>query len=778
MQPRVKFFSNISSAMAAPPAVAVHIAAACIADVDPLMRADEHDTGVVAKWSAVEDALDKHGYVYIAKDVDIDSILIHPENRSTTMINPPACHRTGGYMRAVGVKRHILEQNALAIELCPVEPMKSFQLDKNREVASRANGLLKTVVGDERFLTVASTHAIGLFRAAKHRLVTPEKTLQDEHGRIDVAAWSQKQPEVGQILAGITIKVVRWEAAAHWPGIPDLASRARNGAGAVQVPRPELEVLANVATISKAAAGNGKTIDWKAIVAEATTVPAQCNDWAIVFANFAQLYADGVGAPLVFALDRAVKAKFAYRNMGEELWRTVTFTTYPHNDKRRSARVVLRFALLYAILTCSPSKIKNGLCSALTCSDIAKFAQKSMVPVSDEIEDMILKARGFVNGDETCEQFIHELGGRLIYHTVKKGKASWDGEVFNDFAAIGNKFVRDCNALRGDAFIAMPEEWHVQLPTAPECECVDTPDMAALTMADHASPVMPLTRKGIVEGAQVSYTDTADKAVWIVTSIGKNGSCMIKEHVAYGTPRKATISVDDMLKNFRRTDATLTKLFDPAWKSLTPSTSLSSHIDLMRGIVFAHMIKLSAQHEAMWQRLLLMETPRELRADTTFKAGELTLVPAVPLRSIVGIKQSKGAPNPHAKSVGVLLEPPKVLEAIEFWIMPMSSWPKLDVSPGDEPQQVTPFFWVQPKADEADVNMKFVNDAQRVHDVTITVPLLVSARHIKKHERLCTQGKAKPPQVQLVPPTSEAKAKAQAASVAATKASNKRQKMS
>lgn len=46
--------------MAAPPAVAVHIAAACIADVDPLMRADEHDTGVVAKWSAVEDALDKH----------------------------------------------------------------------------------------------------------------------------------------------------------------------------------------------------------------------------------------------------------------------------------------------------------------------------------------------------------------------------------------------------------------------------------------------------------------------------------------------------------------------------------------------------------------------------------------------------------------------------------------------------------------------------------------------------------------------------------------------
>ena len=762
--------------MAAPSVGAVQISAACIADVDPLINADERDTGVVAKWSAVEDGLEKHGYVYVAKDVDIDSILVHPDNRSTTMINPPACHRTGAYMRAVGVKRQVLEQNALAIELCPVEPMKSFQLDKNREVALRANGLLKHVVGDERFLTVASTHAIGLFRAAKHRLATPEKTLQDEHGHIDLAAWSQKQPDVGRIVAGIAIKVVRWEAAAYWPCIPDLASRAKNGAGAVQVSRPELEVLANVATISKAAAESGKIIDWKAVVAEATTVPAQCNEWAHVFANFVQLYADGVGAPLVFALDRAVKAKFAHRNMGEELWRTVTFTTYPHTDKQRSARVVLRFALLFSILTCSPSKIKNGLCSALTCSDIGKFAQKSMVSVSDEIEDMIMKARGLVHGDEGCEEFVHELGSRLVYHTAKKSKVSWDGEVFKDFASIGNKFVRDCQALRGDAFITMPEEWLVQTPTDPERECVTAPDMAVLTMADHASPVMPLTRKGIVKGTQVSYNDPADKAVWIVTSIDDNGHCMIKEHAAYGTSRTATISAEDMMKNFRRTDATLTKLVDPAWKSLQPSISLQNHIDLMRGVVFAHLIKLSAKHEALWQRLLLIDTPRELRAGTNFKANELTLVPAVPLRSIVGLKKSKGVPNPYAKSVGVLLEPPKVAEAIEFWIMPMSSWPKLDVSPGDEPQQVTPFFWVQQKADETEVNMKFMNDTQCVHDVTVTVPLLVNSRPIKKHERLFIQGEAKQPRVQLVPPTHEAKAKAQAAHVGDGKAPTKRQK--
>ena len=161
------------SASAAMTALAC-IPQACIDEVGPLVLADERVKGVVNKCGDIDAALERHGYTYVANNVNIDQVLTHPDNRSKLMLSPPGAHNTGTLMKGVGVKKAVLEENALAFELCPMEPTKTFQLIKNKELVSRSNGLLTPVVGDERFFSVGASHATALFRAAKHGCKTPE----------------------------------------------------------------------------------------------------------------------------------------------------------------------------------------------------------------------------------------------------------------------------------------------------------------------------------------------------------------------------------------------------------------------------------------------------------------------------------------------------------------------------------------------------------------------------------------------------------------------------
>ena len=668
----------------------VSIPEACIIEVDELVRVDENRVGVVVKWDNIEAALDRHGYGYIAKNTNIDSILCHGANRSLLMLSPTGAHSRGAFLKSVGVKVKVLEQNALAFELCPLNPERDVQLNKNRELVRVSNGLLKPVVGDERFLSVAASHVTALFRAAKHGCKTPEKELQDATGKIDVAGWSHQQPGVGTIINdGYDLKVIRWEAAVQWPCLPDLASRAKNGPGAVQVERSEIEVLANIAVLAEHAK---QPIDWKQITAEATRVPCSCKDWADVLGMYARLYTDGPNAPVVYALDKAVKGKFSFRNMGEELWRQVTFTKFPGGTFK--PRVLLRQAIVGAILVCNTDKVKNGLCAAFACSDISRMASKSNEPNIDMVEDMMSEARTLVGGDVECDVHVHDFDFRLIYHMASKGKCAWDCMKFDSYNAVGKQFVLECQAVKGEAFISMPTKWaDAKMPdnkteaSAPSSSAGG--QSSAVTMAESESPEWVLAQKGFVKDAVVAYIDPSDetRSLWTITKVA-DGKYSLKEHVPFGTGRKTDVVAHQLLAKFRTYSGKLQSQIDGAWATeLVAGARDASSIDVMRGIIYMSLKKLEAVHAPLYQRLMVLDNPRALHAATKFNKGELILVPFVPLRLICTKGSAAGM-----VSLGELLSPPDVSEPTQFWISPNTTLPKPDM----KDMWATPFFWVPP----------------------------------------------------------------------------------
>ena len=713
---------------------------ACIDEVGPLVIADERVKGVVNKWSDIDAALERHGYIYVAKNVSIDHVLTHADNRSKLMLSPTGAHSTGAFIKGVGVKKALLEENALAFELCPMEPAKSFQLTKNTDLVSQSNGLLKPVVGDERFLSVGASHATAFFRAAKHGCKTPEKELQDDTGCIDVANWSKKQPDLAVIINdGFDLRVVRWEPCTIWPNLPDIASRAKNSAGAVQSARPELEVLANIALLAETAHTNNLEVDWKSCVAEATAMRASCNAWAEVLGMYARLYAGGPDAPLIYALDNSVKRKFAFRNMGEELWKVVAFSKYG----QFTPRVMFRQAIIGAIMTCTPGKVRDGFCRALAPSDVSRLSSKKLADKVDAAETMMKEARTITKNNPIYDMLVHELDWRLIYHMCEKGKYSWDCREFKSFEDIFKNFVIDCQDLSGGVgCIAMPEKYAASsAPT--EVKPDDAPAPArtvAVSASDVESPEWVVAQKGFKVDAVVSYVDpTIDrKSFWKISDINPtNMTCTLNELVPFGKVRTLPdMDLKLLPDEFKVFGGKLQSQIDGEWRStLTAMSRDASSTDMMRSVVYIALQKLERRYSPLYKKLMLLDSPRDLRAVDKINKGELTLVPAAPLRLISVTKGTSAA------SVRVCVALTTDADATELWVQPNTSLPKLE----QKENWLNPFWWVNtaPPLEETDINMKLCYVEETVDGVTLSLPVLINSVVIKQHGRVCMKGQQK-----------------------------------
>ena len=202
--------------------------------INRLLKVDELLVGPVGKWAPIEAALIDHGMLTVEHDVPVEKVLVHTDNRSYLMVNPIGFHSTLAMIKRVGAKKSALEANAIAVELCPVGKLRDDQINANKALVAKSEGLMKPVMGDEKILSLGSSHATQGFAAAFHGCKTPEQTLQDCTGCVDVNGWIATQPVVATIKAsGFSWRVIKWQVPAMWPKIPDLASRAYNGTGAV-----------------------------------------------------------------------------------------------------------------------------------------------------------------------------------------------------------------------------------------------------------------------------------------------------------------------------------------------------------------------------------------------------------------------------------------------------------------------------------------------------------------------------------------------------------------
>jgi len=73
------------------------------------------------------------------------------------------------------------------MELASSGKVRTEQIEDNMKLVARSQGLIAPVNGLERYITLGCGHTAAFCKPAMVGEKTPEKSIQDEHGNIDVA---------------------------------------------------------------------------------------------------------------------------------------------------------------------------------------------------------------------------------------------------------------------------------------------------------------------------------------------------------------------------------------------------------------------------------------------------------------------------------------------------------------------------------------------------------------------------------------------------------------
>ena len=710
---------------------------AFVKQLDELLEADEERVGVVGKWEPIEKLLTEHGFITVEKGVLASEVLVHKDNRSRLMLTPVNCHGRLAGIKAVGCSRAELERHAIATRLCPLKPYRDLQVDANIQLVNRANNLLAPVNGLERICSLGSSHATAGLKAAFAGVPTPEPSLKSESsdGCVDVAAWRSTSPAFANVQdEGFDWKVIDWPVELRWPQIPDLASRAYNGSGAVASGRGEMEVACHIARLAQDARDSGKVPDYKACTTLATTVPAQCNVYAEVMACYARLYAGGADAPYLYSKEKWITMVAGGRHLCEEVWKMITYAKWGQFEPR----VLIRAAILGAAYTCATDKVKDGLCKIFNQNDIAKLTSKKYTEDIQTMSTMMQKARGLVGNHDRTENCIDRLDSRLVLCFLAKGKHGFEGVDFPSLESVGKAFVFECRAA-GLSTLECPMEWAdadipkelnlsqkqaqraVAAHAAPSAAHVGV-EHDAVTADTMESPMFIVAQRGFVKGTILVDADT--KSYWKIMQI-TDCETKLKQCVPFGPSSTRTVATLNVMDRHRPFKGVLQSQIGNTWMTdLVAGARDASKIDMVRTKIFAALQTLEIKNVPSYAMLMPLESPTDLRASCHIAKGTLRLAPVVPLRFIVASKPAASG----SVCLGTLLSPPSTSEDVDFFIVAYSGIPKHE----HKEMWVCPYFWVKDTSDEDAANCKLVEATVDGYKF----PTIVNYKPIKTHAQI------------------------------------------
>jgi hypothetical protein len=97
--------------------------------------------GPITIWKSIKAILVEASIAYEIDNVPPTVVLCHPHNRGKLGINPFTAHRTGARIISVGCDKDELDK-AVSIEISPHADSKKAQLDFNKALVDRSQGLM------------------------------------------------------------------------------------------------------------------------------------------------------------------------------------------------------------------------------------------------------------------------------------------------------------------------------------------------------------------------------------------------------------------------------------------------------------------------------------------------------------------------------------------------------------------------------------------------------------------------------------------------------------
>ena len=251
----------------------------------------DHETGSLTRWNQILDILSAHKLPTM-RLVKLCELMVRPKNRGGLGVNPHDCHEILAKVKRIGCDPEHLRK-ATAFETSPFESVQQEQRAFNERLVQNARGLLATLTGEERLLTVACSHFTQGCRAAAAGCRTNEETLKDKssvHGTINLGLLLEhdKNGHMRRIFdEGLDVTVIPFSVEQVFGSeIADLAQSALNAEHQTFSQANELQIMSSMALAAENAGGSP---DWKAVVAQAKASMPPCHEYLDVLADYVKI---------------------------------------------------------------------------------------------------------------------------------------------------------------------------------------------------------------------------------------------------------------------------------------------------------------------------------------------------------------------------------------------------------------------------------------------------------------------------------------------------------
>ena len=375
-------------------------------------------------------------------------ILTHMENRNRTVLNPLGVHSKGAKIFAMGADRKQCV-SAVCVEMAPNGPQRLQNLRANMDLLRKFPKLLAPIDGHECYLSLGCSHTVAFCRAAQAQCMTPQDSIQDHFGKIDLLKLMQQGEFKAMLEEGWKWDVIPHDVDTAFPRFAKVVQKALNGSNSVSTQIGELDTAVNFSDMIVDMEAD-KALELS-LIKNVKDSGMSCASYAAVLMDFVKSYGGGPGAPHIQFMDTISKQFNSSSELGEEYWKALTYTKFSSGAEHPLLRVA--FALVN--LTSPPKE------PLLQKNDVAKAAGKKMEPLAKQAEEVLAQAleiadtlHTLCSGEaltfqrEDATAPLGQLFVRIALWTIEKGKKGPDGTDLT-MAQIQKSFLQPLGNMCG-----------------------------------------------------------------------------------------------------------------------------------------------------------------------------------------------------------------------------------------------------------------------------------------------------------------------------------------
>ena len=688
----------------------------------------EPEAGPLAIWTSCRDKL-KELKVGRNERIPPHLMLVSSKNRGGAGVNCFNSHKNLLRISKVGADLELLTQ-AACVEMPPQDSeLYATEMACNQAWVEASQGMLAPITGEERFLSLATSHTMAGCRAARAGCVTPYHGLKSEaSGCIDVAMLCKNTNMATMINDGWLFFVIPWWLEKECPGFLHIVQKALN-AHHNMVTKPN-EVEAAASMLEEMLLGG----TWESAEASLMAAEIPCKEYLCAIAKLIQL--NGGPSDRGYPYIQLIKTFSQSLGLSIMLGQDFTVTLANSEDTSSCDYSFTKMALWLTQLSSTDKKVQDGYGKLVTVADVTALIKSSNKAGLRKSTEATLEKSWRLSEDAKSAKTVSEnnrvssLGLcwiRVILHILKKEKWGIDDTEYDSLDHIVDLFQAGIGVAK---------------PAQAEPSKADGPDKssdAADKPAEGSKAAVAMRKMNLKIGKYYKKDEdifkldkvTEEEAYFSLWSVFGTSD------VVFRIP----LENSQDLKKFKLNTSKLQQQQLVELKNCSPSNNPHIKAELVKCNAFQTLSQALNTQEAYEEpehenKFHFTANPAQLFAGTDFNKGELILVPMTDSPNKLSTEIPKESELPVIKVEGhsFCINPPasnRHLKALASGDLSMEKFEKAK-------HPVMPFWYVTKAGKEQTSNMV----ASTVDIGMVKVPCLKNSKPIKKHELILKPGDA------------------------------------